>query len=323
MRLLYLLACLHGTLAALIPAEGRDLTDVFGGLDSSSTQGTELPAEHPVEHVTTNAAHATSGVSPTGSITLDGLLFPGIEQITKTSSKASTTHSQTSPSPSPTSNSVIGTPPPLPSYTPYSSKSPSPSATSTSAYPTPTNRSQVAESASRGTLSWKIVGVAVISFTAVAAVLLLSVFFDQWWGFMRDLFWKKKDKDRFEEFIPDWEQASWEIKMDKDASDRYPSFAGPPKRTRVKDAWHEKYEWNTEPNVAGIGSGGSSSSPQNTTPPERPPHPSWSLGFVTPVPPPPALHTDFRARERSSFERRKSRVASTAYSDVDPYAGIE
>ena len=44
---------------------------------------------------------------------------------------------------------------------------------------------EAAESTSRATKSWEIVGVAVTAFTVVSAILLLSVFF----GFMHQLGW--------------------------------------------------------------------------------------------------------------------------------------
>ncbi|KAF7792274.1 hypothetical protein EIP86_003310 [Pleurotus ostreatoroseus] len=319
MRFLYILACLHGTLAALIPPEGRALTDVFGGLDAPDAPAPAVPAEHPLEHPATTA-HAAA----TQAITL-GSLLTGIEQATKTGSKTSATHSQTSSIVSPTTYSVIGSIPPLPSYSPYSKPSASASSPAPAAsLPATTNHVQAAESPSRATKSWEIVGVAVTAFTVVSAILLLSVFFDHWWSFIRDLVWKKPRKDRFEEFIPDWEQASWEVKMDKSAADRYPSFAGPPRRNQVKHAWQEKFDWVSGENMAGVGAGLTPSSRQEPTPSQCSSAPTWSLGFVTPVPPPPALHTDFRAQERNSkFDRRKSRVVSTAFSDVDPYAGIE
>lgn len=316
MRLLYYyllaFACLHGSLAEILPAQGRGLGDVFGGLESTRA------AEGHTEPTAAHAASAEKGISPTA-------LFPGLEQATKTGSKESTAHAQTTTSSlAHTSYSVIGTVPPLPTYTPWSSNTATPSTTSAQTSPTATARSSPAQSITRGIQQWKIVGVAVIAFSVVAAILLLSVFFDQWWGFIRDLVWKKKRKDNFEEFLPDWRRASWEIKADEDTYNRYPSFAGPPRKERVKDPWIEKDDWTIINNVAGVGSGLNPNVKQDPTPPltQQSTTPNWSLGFLTPVPPPAVLHNDFRDRETSPFDRRKSRAVST-YSDINPYAGIE
>ncbi|KZT73340.1 hypothetical protein DAEQUDRAFT_465088 [Daedalea quercina L-15889] len=80
--------------------------------------------------------------------------------------------------------------------------------------------------ASSSSGSWKIIGVAVICFTAVVAVLVAAVFFDTWWQFLRDLFWKRRKHDDFEEMVPDWQKASWEMRFGD--RQRYPSFGSLP-----------------------------------------------------------------------------------------------
>ena len=165
-----------------------------------------------------------------------------------------------------------------------------------------------------------------IAFTTVAAILLLSVFFDQWWGFIRDLLWRKKRKENFEEFVPDWEKADWEINVNASNAghNRYPSFAGPRRKEKPKDTWSEKENWGLGINTANAAYG---QTPYPESEKLSPPHSTtfgFSTNFSTPLPPPPALHTPLRGRsEPNSVDRRKSRVVSTAYSDVDPYAGIE
>ncbi|EPS96682.1 hypothetical protein FOMPIDRAFT_90049 [Fomitopsis schrenkii] len=74
--------------------------------------------------------------------------------------------------------------------------------------------------------SWKIIGVAVICFTAVVVVLVVAVFFDTWWRFLRDLFRTRRGADEREEMVPDWHKASWEVRFGD--RQRYPSFGSVP-----------------------------------------------------------------------------------------------
>ncbi|THG97450.1 hypothetical protein EW026_g4557 [Hermanssonia centrifuga] len=249
---------------------------------------------------------------------LPGLLT-GVEQATKTGSKDVSAHSQTASSTSPTSYSIIGSIPPLPTAAPFSSTH------TTTAPPPPTITPQPSStsSSSRGTQEWKIIGVAVISFSVVAAVLLLSVCFDQWWGFIRDLLWKKKRKDDVEELIPDWEKASWEIRVGAEPH-RYPSFLAKPSaalnpKVRAQHVWQEKDETHMG-NIAGVGSGYVTTNNREET--TGPLTQDSALGFLTPMPP--ALHTDFRDRQgTTSIDRKRdSRAVSQAFSDVDAYGGI-
>ena len=150
------------------------------------------------------------------------------------SDKKTTITSSSITIPAGTSYSVIGTLPPV-SYAVQSSHNPStppssvPSISSSSTTsPSPTQQPSNS-TASSGTSEWKIIGVAVIAFSAVAAILLLAVFFDQWWRFVRDLVWRRRKQENEEELVPDWEKAQWELRLAKDPElARYPSFASLP-----------------------------------------------------------------------------------------------
>ncbi|KAI1793102.1 hypothetical protein LXA43DRAFT_282077 [Ganoderma leucocontextum] len=133
--------------------------------------------------------------------------------------------------PTGTSYSVIGTLPPVTYALKSSTSTPSssaPSLSSPTASPSPTQQPSNS-TASSSTSEWKIIGVAVIAFSAVAAILLLAVFFDQWWRFIRDLVGRRRNKENEEELVPDWEKAQWELRLAKDPElARYPSFASLP-----------------------------------------------------------------------------------------------
>ncbi|KAM5535847.1 hypothetical protein V8D89_010465 [Ganoderma adspersum] len=135
--------------------------------------------------------------------------------------------------PTGTSYSVTGTLPPV-SYAVQSSHSAPPASSSPPSQSSPTASPSSTQQSSNSTASsstseWKIIGVAVIAFSAVAAILLLAVFFDQWWRFIRDLVWRRRNKQVEEELVPDWEKAQWELRLAKDPElARYPSFASLP-----------------------------------------------------------------------------------------------
>lgn len=110
--------------------------------------------------------------------------------------------------------------------------------TSTYAYPTSTSAplDKASSSKDQAIKQWKIIGVAVIAFSTVAAILLLAVFFDQWWRFVKDVLGKGKSRSLGkgeEELVPDWEKASWEVRFGDDRH-RYPSFSSFPSETGMK-----------------------------------------------------------------------------------------
>ncbi|PIL31363.1 hypothetical protein GSI_06062 [Ganoderma sinense ZZ0214-1] len=166
----------------------------------------------------TQTSSATTLVSPTPSGSID-------ERKTSTSSESITISTGTS--------SVKGTLPPV-SYAVQSSYSVTSASSSTSSQSSPTPSPSSMQQPSNSTVSsttseWKIIGVAVIAFSAVATILLLAVFFDQWWRFIRDLVWRRRNKAAEEELVPDWEKAQWELRLAKDPElARYPSFASLP-----------------------------------------------------------------------------------------------
>jgi hypothetical protein len=81
-----------------------------------------------------------------------------------------------------------------------------------------------------------MIGIAVIAVSTVGMMILVVVFFDQWWGFLCDVFgrrrkWHERGK---EELVPDWGRASWEFKVKDDTLPTYPSF-GSPLATKVQE----------------------------------------------------------------------------------------
>jgi hypothetical protein len=79
-------------------------------------------------------------------------------------------------------------------------------------------------------IDWRVIGIAVIAVSAVGAMILIVVFFDQWWGFLCDVCGRRRKwhGGGKEELVPDWERASWEFKVEDDTFPAYPSFVSTP-----------------------------------------------------------------------------------------------
>lgn len=196
-----------------------------GGLDD--VFGWNEPAQDPSTEDSGQDAAATKSSDPNPKESIFDV-FSTILPMETNSKKESTATTI-----NPMSHTIIGTVPPLPTPTPKSSSTPKSSAspTSSSGSPTPSANAAVSSSGGdNGNSQWKIIGVAVIAFSAVAAILLLAVFFDQWWRFVKDMIGRRKAKDSVEEIVPDWEKASWEVRFGDDRH-RYPSFSSMPDKS--------------------------------------------------------------------------------------------
>ena len=79
-------------------------------------------------------------------------------------------------------------------------------------------------------VDWRVIGIAVIAVSAVGTMILVVVFFDQWWGFLCDVCGRRRKwyGGGKEELVPDWGRASWEFKVEDDPFPAYPSFGSPP-----------------------------------------------------------------------------------------------
>ncbi len=218
MRLL-ILVCLSGLVNTSLALAPRNLAAHQFGFTGETSALDDLGL---LKGLTGNPHTQTSSPTTLGSPTSPG----------SNGDKKTETISDSITIPTGTSYSVIGTLPPV-SYAAQSShNAPAPSSSgpsmSSTASPSPTQQPSNSTTSS-GTSEWKIIGVAVIAFSAVAAILLLAVFFDQWWRFIRDLVWRRHKQENDEELVPDWEKAQWELRLAKDPElARYPSFASLP-----------------------------------------------------------------------------------------------
>ncbi|KZT08712.1 uncharacterized protein LAESUDRAFT_757427 [Laetiporus sulphureus 93-53] len=199
----------------------RDLSNILGGWDPAG-DGAQSQQDGTPDHTLTDERSASTASRTDGAGL--GFLLP-LSTVEETS-KTKTTTSPTSAA-STTASSLT-------SHLTSSEASSQPSAI-TSPPPSSTVDSQAhitsePSTPQGGTSSWKIIGVAVIAFAAVAGILIGAVFFDHWWKFIRDSCLKKRKNDELEEMVPDWEKASWEVRFGDDRH-RYPSFASIPSTT--------------------------------------------------------------------------------------------
>ena len=230
--LLCLAALVHATAAAALRNSSvfesdhhvhraRDEFDGFRGFLNPLDKTESAGAAH--EHngaetatLTTGTLTATPTIVGTGTITSSGSASATDTKKGKETASVITSHSVV-----PTLD-AHSTQPARPATTP----GPAPSSPSPSVSPPAAQAAKAASTSGGGTSEWKIIGVAVIVFSAVAAILLLAVFFDHWWRFVKDLFWRKRRDSNAEELVPDWEKAEWELRLEE--RQRYPSFTSLP-----------------------------------------------------------------------------------------------
>ncbi|KAJ8472316.1 hypothetical protein ONZ45_g16692 [Pleurotus djamor] len=81
---------------------------------------------------------------------------------------------------------------------------------------------------------WKVLGVTVLCIGVVATIILSVVFFDSWWGFVKDVVRGRKRSEPQEELVPDWEKRSWEVKFASQDGHRYPSLSSVESITKWK-----------------------------------------------------------------------------------------
>ncbi|KAH9923656.1 uncharacterized protein B0H18DRAFT_1105268 [Fomitopsis serialis] len=212
----------HGRLARAYTLEDRqDFSGLLGGLNG---EGADAPTDEKTEQGATDLRPSGTTAHGDGASFSSLNLFPGLlptgSETSKTKDTASTASSSASATATPESHLATTT-------------QAEPAATLSGSLVTATSQAKdtnqnhfSSSSAMASDSSWKIIGVAVISFTAVVVILVAAVFFDTWWHFVRDLFWKRSKADGLEEMVPDWQKASWEMRCGD--RQRYPSFGSLP-----------------------------------------------------------------------------------------------
>ena len=197
----------HPLVESLTPY--RDIPrDLTGLLDGDGF----LPA--PIV-MTTVATVVTVVASGTTSRVFGGIVTSETKSIKSTSTTTmGTTHS------------IIGT---LPTTTTDAPTKIAPSSSTSASSATPSSSVEATPEAARmppgEAAEWKVIGLVVICIGFVATAILSIVFFDSWWGFLRDLACGKREREGVEDMVPDWEKRSWEFKLASEDGHRYPTLA--------------------------------------------------------------------------------------------------
>ncbi|KAJ4485739.1 hypothetical protein J3R30DRAFT_1398680 [Lentinula aciculospora] len=127
-------------------------------------------------------------------------------------------------------HSVIGTLPPLPatSSIPLVTTSNDLSTSTMSSYSAPTasathNVNSVSSISIHGDKEWKVIGIGLIVIASIASMILLTVFFESWSGFVRDMCGRKAYGAGVEEMKSDPEEKTWQHHLSSEDGHRYPS----------------------------------------------------------------------------------------------------
>ncbi|KAJ7597442.1 hypothetical protein C8J56DRAFT_1041630 [Mycena floridula] len=70
---------------------------------------------------------------------------------------------------------------------------------------------------------WKVIGIGIMTITFIGTIILSIVFFDSWWGFLRDLVLGKRSKEGVETMVG--ENKNWSFQVANEDGHRYPTLA--------------------------------------------------------------------------------------------------
>lgn len=180
------------------PVHPRDLVGLFGDDDTTyATYATTSPAMVETSIATTRSSLHTSSTTPAATLTTTSLATHSIIGQLPIPT-ATMPHSSSTTA---TSSSADAEPTVSISYTPEASSTPPDEAT-----------------------EWKVIGIGIMSITFVGTLILLIVFFDSWWGFLRDLVVGKKRQEGIEDLAEGEGKKDWEKKLANEDGHRYPTL---------------------------------------------------------------------------------------------------
>ena len=152
-------------------------------------------------------------------------------QLTTAALTGVSSHSRLTPTQTSTSRSPTSVPEGSETHTGVTATSASQNTANPTWYPSPLPSVHSDSGIAQGhAIDWRMIGIAVIAVSAVGAMILIVVFFDQWWEFLCDVCGRRRKwhGGGKEELVPDWERASWEFKVEDDTFPAYPSFVSTP-----------------------------------------------------------------------------------------------
>ncbi|KAG2155512.1 hypothetical protein DEU56DRAFT_312111 [Suillus clintonianus] len=93
------------------------------------------------------------------------------------------------------------------------------SATRSASYPAASSAAMT-EDVSADNKTWKIIGIVFITILIIAIAITSSMFFDRWWKVAQEILCCKGRRDSgIEQFVPDWEKQTWEVKLGPEERD--------------------------------------------------------------------------------------------------------
>ncbi|KAG1765091.1 hypothetical protein EDD22DRAFT_416065 [Suillus occidentalis] len=179
---------------------GRDLLGMLAGTAGS---GTDSPATSDMFPLSSPSSPIHPGLKDLGGLFTDSVLPTAssvgkVDPATPTSLGVTSSAGPLKPSP----EQIIPT-----------------STTRSASYPNASSAA-VTEHASADNKTWKIIGIVFIAILIIAIAITFSMFFDRWWKVAQEILCCKGQRDSgIEEFVPDWEKQTWEVKLGPEERD--------------------------------------------------------------------------------------------------------
>lgn len=179
---------------------GRDLLGMLAGTAGS---GTDSPATSDMFPLSSPSSPIHPGLKDLGGLFTDSVLPTAssvgkVDPATPTSLGVTSSAGSLKPSPE--------------QITPTST-------TRSASYPNASSAAMT-EHASADNKTWKIIGIVFIAILIIAIAITSSMFFDRWWKVAQEILCCKGQRDSgIEEFVPDWEKQTWEVKLGPEERD--------------------------------------------------------------------------------------------------------
>ncbi|KAG2350733.1 hypothetical protein BDR05DRAFT_954840 [Suillus weaverae] len=169
-------------------------------LAGTAGSGTDSPATSDTFHLSSPSSPIYPGLKDLGGLFTDPVLptVGKVDPATPTSLGVTSSAGYLKPSPE--------------QITPTST-------TRSASYPNASSAAMT-ENASADNKTWKIIGIVFIAILIIAIAITSSMFFDRWWKVAQEILCCKGQRESgIEQFVPDWEKPTWEVKLGPEERD--------------------------------------------------------------------------------------------------------
>ncbi|KAG2156571.1 uncharacterized protein EDB93DRAFT_1127353 [Suillus bovinus] len=199
---LLLLFQISGVIAIALPTADNGLSvhsgrDLLGILPNTAGSDTDSPTTSDTFHLSSPSSPIHPALKDLGSLFTDPVL-PTASSVGKVDTATPTSLGVTSPAGSlkPSPEQISST------STTRLASDPNPSSAAMSENPSADNK------------TWKIIGIVFIAILIIAIAITSSMFFDRWCKIAQEILCCKGRRDSgIEQFVPDWEKQTWEVKL--------------------------------------------------------------------------------------------------------------